>query len=168
MVLSMGGLAAATAIIFTGATATMAAGASADSLIVMGQDCNANGSVKVTYGWSAAAQGGQWLDLSLVPDNFTTPSVISVGPMASGLSTTVTDNLPAKTPYYARVNTNNGNGWAPSSTLSFTTRTCDGAPSISSGSNGSSTGNAGGYPGGNYGGGGLGSGDGGGMGGGGY
>ncbi len=148
VVMSAGGLAVASAIMFAGATASLAADSSADKVIVAKQECSPTGQVKVSFAWQSAAQGNQWLDLSGVPDNFVSPAIMSVGPMPSQMTTAVADGLPTRTPYYVRVNTQTASGWSPSSTLSFTTQACDGAPSIASSGSSGAMDNYGNVPGG--------------------
>jgi hypothetical protein len=109
----------------------------AENFVISDQQCTADG-VKVSFRWNSASQGEQWLEYSRIPNNFTSDA-LGVGPLTPQTTTGDIGGLTPRTAYYTRVNTLVGETWSSGSTLSFSTRSCEGASSSASTSSQSST-----------------------------
>lgn len=115
-----------------------AASLGAAGLKVVSQVCN-SGKVNATFNWTPQPKGAffvtdqQWLDLSLINNNFTSSFLNTSNPPSKSASSYVTGQaggqigplVPGKTHYW-RINTHNSlnNTWYPSSVGTFTTITC--------------------------------------------
>ena len=81
----------------------------------------------VTFAWTASRTGEQWLDISREDNGFAFGTFTGVGPLTSTRASYSWDGAAAVTAYFARLNTFDGDRWAPTPTLRFTTPAC-GAP----------------------------------------
>ena len=81
-------------------------------------------SLTVTFAWSASRTGQQWLDVGLEDNGFASGTFTAIGPVGSNRASYEWFGALAGTAYVARVNTFDGEFWAPTPTLRFTTPAC--------------------------------------------
>lgn len=92
------------------------------------QSCLPNGLVRINLDWTPSQQGGQWVDFSLNNNNFFPGTFVGIGTLPPNQNTITVDNMSPNTTYFSRVNTLTPGGWVPSSTLAFTTGSCQAPP----------------------------------------
>lgn len=103
-----------------------AADATAASLLRDQQGCSQSnpGKITVTFSWTPAGMGEQWLDLSLYNNDFAAGTFVGSGPLSPGANTLVWDGIEPGRVHFARVNTLTASGWQSSPTYSFLTGSC--------------------------------------------
>jgi hypothetical protein len=106
-----------------------AAGLSTDLLF----ECEPDNTVRVLLRWTTFGQGQQWVDLSLLDNNFAPGTFLSAGPLPATQSGLVWDGLLPGALVFARVNTLTPSGWSASPMMAFLTPTdCSPAPPVPS------------------------------------
>lgn len=103
-----------------------AAAAPSDPPAVLEQRCSVlqPGNVAVTFQWRPGAAASQWLDVSMIDDQFDPGTFASVGPLPAGTGSYTWDALLPGQTYFVRVNTLGPAGWEPSAALEFVTGVC--------------------------------------------
>jgi hypothetical protein len=84
-------------------------------------NCLPDGSVRVGFKWASSGEGAQWLDLSLINNDFVPGTALSAGPLSPSQSGYSWDGLVPGSWHFARVNTLTPYGWSPSGPLAFLT-----------------------------------------------
>ena len=107
----------------SGASVEAAPALQARNLVVGGQSCTAQGTVRVAFVWDSSNRGTQWFDISRL-SNFAAWG--NQGPLSSQTEGT-TWTLDSNTTYYARISTFEPQGLTRSNTLQFRTVSCAGA-----------------------------------------
>ena len=88
-----------------------------------------DGSLSVTFSWQSSRTGDQWLDISTEGPNFAPGTFAGTGPLNAGRESIDWDTAMPDTAYFARINTYDGDAWAATPTLSFTTPSCSSSES---------------------------------------
>jgi hypothetical protein len=97
-----------------------AAEGEATDLAVESQTCSDGFKVQVVLSWTPSGAGQQWVDFSLVNDDFTAPYVHG-GPFNASTSQATMNNLEPQRNYYVRVSTRVESEWVRSDLYAFAT-----------------------------------------------
>ncbi len=97
-------------------------------LTVQAQECSPTvaGAIRVTFVWTPAISGPQWLDLSLSDNGFAPGTFVGIGPLAANEQVFAWDGLRPAATHYVRLDTLHSGYWYPSGTLVFRTGICGG------------------------------------------
>lgn len=82
------------------------------------------GWVSVNLQWPALNNGPEWVDLSLLNNDFALGSFVGLGPLQQDAASFTWDGLVPGRNHFLRVNTLTPGGWVASGTASFTTGFC--------------------------------------------
>lgn len=82
------------------------------------------GWVSVALTWVSRTEGPEWVDLSLLNNDFAAGSFVGLGPLDQRASSFTWDGLVPGRNHFLRVNTLTPGGWVASGTASFTTGFC--------------------------------------------
>jgi len=99
--------------------------ANPSGLFVNNQSCQSDGTISASLNWTPDSSGQQFVDLTGRNDNFSSAHSTG-GPFNISLTRANLTRLSPNTTYYARVRTQVGGQFLPSSTLAFTTISCTG------------------------------------------
>jgi hypothetical protein len=98
------------------------------------QACLPDGTVEIRANWSSASAGPQWADLSLLRNGFFPGTFVSQGQLTPAQSDLVWDGLIADRVHFLRINTLTADGWGPSASVAFVTRSdCAGLTPLANG-----------------------------------
>jgi len=84
-------------------------------------DCLPDTTIRVGLRWQTALQGPQWLDLSLLNNNFEGSSFVGMGPLPPNQTAFTWDGLTPASWHFVRINTYTPSGWQMSRPMAFRT-----------------------------------------------
>jgi hypothetical protein len=82
------------------------------------------GALTVSFAWTAAGSGQQWLDIGRQETGFAPGAFTGIGPLGAAAAGYEWANATPGTAYVARVNTFDGRAWAATPALQFTAPAC--------------------------------------------